>query len=102
MTSSVRPVPEGYHSVTPYLVVDAEESPIEALKASWELTQGHKANLFLFWLASTLVMMVGTCACYIGVLVAMPVVTVASAEVYRRISGRMGGESAAPGAVALR
>jgi hypothetical protein len=88
-------------ALSSFLVVDAEESPIEALKASWELTQGHKMKLFLFALASMLIAIAGVCACYIGLFVAVPVISIAFAEVYRRVSGRMGGESAEAGAVAV-
>ncbi len=88
-------------SLASFLVVDAEESPIEAMKASWELTQGHKMKIFLFGLASFLLFILGACACYIGMFAAIPVVVVAFAEVYRRITGRMGGEATGQGAVAV-
>ncbi len=75
------------------LVVDAEESPVEALKASWEATQGHKMQLFLFGLTALLVLIAGMCACYVGVFVAIPVLFVAFVDVYRRVTGRMGASS---------
>jgi PhnB protein len=39
MTSSVRPVPEGYHSVTPYLVVDGAAGAIEFYKKVFGATE---------------------------------------------------------------
>lgn len=88
-------------SLASFLVVDADESPIEAIKASWELTQGHKMKIFLFGLTSFLLFVLGACACYVGIFAATPVVVIAFAEAYRRISGRMGGDAAAQGAVAV-
>ncbi len=79
--------------LTTFLVVDAEEGPIEAMKTSWEATQGQKMQLFLFSLALLLVVVAGACACYIGIFVALPILFVAMADVYRRITGRMGGEA---------
>jgi PhnB protein len=35
MTSSVRPVPEGYHSVTPYLAIDGAAGAIEFYKKAF-------------------------------------------------------------------
>lgn len=88
-------------SLSMFLVADAEESPVEAIKSSWELTQGHKMKLFLFFLACTLVVVAGVCACYVGVFVALPVIVIAFADIYRRVTGRMGGEAEAQGAVAF-
>jgi PhnB protein len=38
MTSSVKPVPEGYHSVTPYLIVDGAAGAIEFYKKAFGAT----------------------------------------------------------------
>ena len=39
MTSSVRPIPEGYHSVTPYLAVDGAAAAIEFYKTAFGATE---------------------------------------------------------------
>jgi PhnB protein len=39
MTSSVRPIPEGYHSVTPYLAVDGAARAIEFYKQAFGATE---------------------------------------------------------------
>jgi hypothetical protein len=82
-------------SLTTFYVVDQNMGPIEAAKASWAATSGQKLQLFLFGLAAFLVILVGELACGVGVLVAMPVVYLAHATIYLRLSGR-----AAPAAAA--
>lgn len=69
-------------------IADTELGVMESLRESWEATQGHKGSLFLFYLVSCLVCMAGLCACYVGLLVVLPAVMVAFAEVYRRVTGR--------------
>jgi hypothetical protein len=74
-------------SFTIYLVVDRQLGPIEALKESWRITDGHKVNLFLFGLVAALVMLAGALACGIGWLVAWPVVMLAQAFIYCQLTG---------------
>ena len=74
-------------SVAQYFVVDAEMGPMRALSASWEVTKGHRLALFGFGLAATLVMTIGAFACGFGMLLTYPIVYVALAIVYLRISG---------------
>jgi hypothetical protein len=76
------------------LIVDASDSPLEALSESWEATKGHKLQLFLLGLCGLGLMLVGLCACYVGIFVVLPALVVAYMEAYRRITGRMSGASA--------
>jgi len=69
-------------------LIDQEMGPVEAMRASWEATQGHKGKLFLFLLVSILVMIAGVVACCFGILAAVPTVWVATAIIYLRITGR--------------
>jgi PhnB protein len=39
MTGKVRPIPEGYHSVTPYLIVDGAAAAIEFYKKVFDATE---------------------------------------------------------------
>jgi uncharacterized membrane protein len=70
-----------------YLVVDRGLSPVDALKASWALTTGHKGSLFLFFLLSSLVAVAGYIACGVGIFVAIPIIQLAQAYVYLRLQG---------------
>jgi hypothetical protein len=74
----------------PFYVVDQGAGPVEALKKSWAATSGHKMQLFLFGLVAGCIVIVGYLACLVGVAVAYPVVTLAAAIIYTRLSGTMG------------
>jgi uncharacterized membrane protein len=70
------------------LIVDRGLGPIEALQASWKLTDGHKGNLFvaaILWMALSVG---GLCACFVGVLVVMPLVYIAQMYIYLKLSGQ--------------
>jgi len=80
----------------PYYVVDRGMGPVEALKASWEATMGHKGKLFvlgLYWFGISLL---GMLACCIGILPALAVITLSAAIVYCRLTGTESGYGAAP------
>jgi uncharacterized membrane protein len=71
-----------------YLAVDQGLSGIDALKKSWEMTNGHKMNIFLFFLLGFLVVIAGYIACILGaLLVSAPVLVIGGAYIYLRIKG---------------
>jgi uncharacterized membrane protein len=71
-----------------YLVVDQNLGGIDALKKSWDMTNGHRMNIFVFFLLAFLVAIAGYIACIIGVLlVSVPVLTIAAAYIYLSIKG---------------
>lgn len=70
-----------------FYVVDQNMGPIDALKASWEATKGHKGHLFLFGLVAVLIGLAGYAACCIGIFAAIPLIMVAWATIYTRVSG---------------
>ena len=75
-------------SMTFYCVVDRNEGPIEAMKTSWEITKGFRADIFLFWLLSLFLVLGGLLAFCVGVFVAIPVIQVGWAFAYVSISGQ--------------
>lgn len=68
-----------------YALVDKKAGPLEALKQSRALTKGARWKLFLFTIVSFLVTIAGLAAVVIGLLVAIPVMTLAGAWVYRQL-----------------
>lgn len=78
-------------SLVSILAADTKLSISELLSESWSVTKGQKMQLFIFALACLGVFLLGFLALCVGVLVAMPVVMVAFAEVYIRITGRRSG-----------
>lgn len=81
-----------------FLIVDQGMAGIDALKKSWELTNGHKMNLFVFGLLGFLVILAGALACGIGIfLVSYPMLTIGGAYVYDKLKGGAGGPVPATG-----
>ncbi len=77
-------------SMALFYTVDAKLGPIAALGRSWRITKGHKGQLFVYGLAATLLSVAGFCACCFGVFVAIPVLMIAAATIFDRLSGRGG------------
>jgi uncharacterized membrane protein len=75
-------------SLQGFLIVDQNLTGVEALKRSWELTKGHRLNIFLFWIISFFVVFAGELACFFGVfLISYPLLMIAFAWIYLRIKG---------------
>lgn len=74
-----------------YLVVDRGAGVGEALRGSSRLTSGVKWRLFRLGLASAGVLLLGALCLLIGLVVAFPVVQMATVYAYRRLLARAGG-----------
>lgn len=68
-----------------YLIVDKGRGPVEAFKASWAMTKGHKWELFLFSLTLLGLNILGLLALVVGLLVTIPVTMLAVVHVYRKL-----------------
>lgn len=73
---------------TTFIVIDRELGPIEAMKESNRITHGYKWQLLGFALVLVLINLLGILALVIGLLVTIPVSSLAFAYVYRRLGGR--------------
>jgi uncharacterized membrane protein len=71
-----------------YLVVDRKMNGIDALKTSYEMTAGRFREVFVFLLAIFAINVVGFLLMGIGLLVTIPVTSIAAAHVYRSLSGK--------------
>ena len=80
-----------------FYCVDRRMGPIESLKASWDSTNGQKGDVFVFSLLGGLITLGGLLACCVGIFVAVPVVMVAHAIVYAKMSGTFSGGPASFG-----
>lgn len=65
-------------------LVDRGISPVDALVASFELVRDNLGESILLALLAFVVILVGACACGVGLFVAYPVVAIASAYAYKR------------------
>ena len=72
-----------------YFVVDQALGPIKSISASWELTRGHRLNLFVLGLLSLLLYMSGALMCCVGSFVTLPMCFLASTVVYLRLTGQV-------------
>jgi uncharacterized membrane protein len=70
------------------LIVDRRLGPIDALTASWKLTDGSKGNLFIFALIAIGLSIAGFCACVVGLLLVVPILSIAHMYIYLRLSGQ--------------
>ncbi|GMU74236.1 MAG: hypothetical protein AMXMBFR44_4330 [Candidatus Campbellbacteria bacterium] len=66
-------------------VVDKGMKGIDAMKASWKLTKGHRWNLFLAFLVLILFNVAGALAFGVGLLVTVPMSLVALVYLYREL-----------------
>jgi len=69
----------------PFLMVEREFGPIEALSESSKLTKGSRSSLILYYMALIGVVLLGVMAFLVGVIVSYAVCTVSMAYVYRQL-----------------
>jgi uncharacterized membrane protein len=68
-------------------LIDRNLSPIDAIKASIDITKNNFVHVLLTWLVVAAIILVGALLCGIGLLVAAPVAVLFLVYSYRRISG---------------
>ncbi len=68
-----------------YLIVDKNMGVLESLKKSAEMTKGYTWELFLFGLVMFGITALGALAFMVGLVVAVPVVAIATAFVYKKV-----------------
>ncbi len=71
--------------MVPFVLVDLDKTPSEAMKMSRKLTKNVKFKLLGFWFVCGLVMMLGLLAFGFGVIPASIVVSLAYAYVYNKL-----------------
>ena len=68
------------------MVVDKNLGWMDALKASWRLTDGYKLDLFLFGILCALLNFAGLLMCFVGLILTYAVTMGASVIVYNRVA----------------
>jgi uncharacterized membrane protein len=84
-----------------FLLVDQKLGPVECLQESWRLTSGEKLDLFLWWLVTIGINLVGALCCFVGLIVTVPVTMIGTAIIYDNLvaqKGRFDGSEAGPSA----
>lgn len=72
---------------TTFFIVGRGMAAIDAIKASFRFTADHIGPLVLLALLSVLCVFAGALACLVGLLVALPVVTISAAYSFRTLQG---------------
>lgn len=85
-------------SLFPYMILEHDCGPIEALKMSSRVTKGGKWDLFGFYFTSMTIVMLGFAAVVLGLIWAVPTAAVATALVYRELLEQSEAAPAAAGA----
>lgn len=68
-------------------IVDRNLSPIDGIKASFQIVKENFGPVLLAWLTSVAIMLVGALLCGVGLLVAAPVTYLFIVYTYRKLSG---------------
>ncbi len=76
-----------------FLVIDRKLGILDSLTVSSRLTYGNKLNLLVLWAAASLIYLAGALACFVGLLVALPLVHLMMTVAYLTLSGQPFGES---------
>ena len=71
-----------------YTVIDQDASPIASIKSSIRMTKGSRWALFRFFILSGLLVLLGVICLGVGALIAMPIVTIANALIYKKLKAR--------------
>lgn len=69
-----------------YFIVDRKMGPVEALKASSQITSGVKMDILLFFLLLALINFAGFLCFFVGLFLTIPTSMVATAYVFRELS----------------
>lgn len=72
----------------PGLIMDRRLGAVESLKESWRLTTGHKGQIFVLMLFAFGVALAGWLACCVGIFVAIPIIQLAIAYLYLKLTGQ--------------
>jgi len=82
------PIVAFFLSYSFYFLLDQNMAPFDAIKASFNFVKDHIGELILFYLASLLAYFVGAILCGIGLIVAIPVVVIATAYTYKKFTNQ--------------
>jgi hypothetical protein len=71
-----------------YRAARRRRSPELLHDGSWKVTDRHKMNLFVYMIIGLGLFIVGTCACVVGLLLMLPIMSVAHMYIYLRLTGQ--------------
>ncbi|NOY51592.1 MAG: hypothetical protein GXO88_13645 [Chlorobi bacterium] len=72
-------------SFVPYLVIDKQLTAIDAIKTSWAMTNGHAITIFMMFLLSIPIVILGLLALLVGIIPASMWINAAFASFYHSV-----------------
>ena len=75
-------------SYTLFFVIDKGMAPVDAIKASFELTTKNLGNTVIWYIVGGIVAVAGVIACVVGLVVTIPLVIIGTAFTYRSLTGQ--------------
>lgn len=72
--------------LTSCLIIDKNINFVDAIEESWNITKGKTIDLFLWSLLAFIIILLGLLALVLGLFIAMPVVSIAFAYMYVKIT----------------
>jgi hypothetical protein len=69
----------------PYYIIEKNMGGVESLKASWEVTKGSRMHIFKLLVVQFLIIIAGGALIGVGLFLAIPVVLMSQAFVYRKL-----------------
>lgn len=73
-----------------YAIIDKDKGIISSLSYSWAITKGVRFKLFVLGVVSIFIIILGLIALGVGLFVAIPIVSVMQAHIYRDLSNTKG------------
>lgn len=73
-------------SYTLFFVIDKGLSPVDAIKASFDLTTKHLGDTVVWYIVGGLVAVAGVIACVVGLVVTIPLVIIGTAYTYKKLT----------------
>jgi uncharacterized membrane protein len=77
----------------PYLIIDRDMEPVEAVKKSWRMTRGYAGRIFLIWLLGIPIAILGLIILVVGIIPASMWIVSAEVYLYHRVEEMEGVES---------
>jgi len=73
-------------SYTLFFVIDKNLAPVDAIRASYDLVTKNLGNTVLWYLVGGLVAVAGVIACFVGLIVTIPLVIIGTAYTYKTLT----------------
>lgn len=71
-----------------YFVIDKDMAPIDAVKASYELTKANLGTSIVWYLIAGLIATAGVIACGVGIVASIPISLLGTAYTYKKLTGQ--------------